>query len=384
MEYSLIATSTFGLEGVVAQELRDLGYEDIVVENARVLFSGDERDIARCNLWLRTADRVIIKMAEFKAETFEELFQGTLAVKWGDFIPLNGKMHVVGKSIKSKLFSVSDCQSIVKKAIVEAMKKKYKKDWFDEDGPVYKIEVALLKDIVTLTIDTSGAGLHKRGYRGLAGEAPLKETLAAALVLLSRWEPSRILADPFCGSGTIPIEAALIAKNIAPGLHREFVSEEWPQIPKRIWNDVRNEAAEKINDLEFRILASDIDGGVLKTARVNAQKAGVSDLIAFQKISFEEFSSKKKYGCIISNPPNGERLGEIRQVERMYKEMGEVFSGLDTWSFFILTSHPEFQRIFGRKADKNRKLYNGKLQCYYYQYFGPLPRKRWEEYTGEY
>lgn len=384
MKYSLIATSTFGLEGVVAKELRDLGYEDIVVDNARVLFSGDERDIARCNLWLRTADRVIIKMTEFKAETFEELFQGTLAIEWGDFIPSNGKMHVVGKSIKSKLFSVSDCQSIVKKAIVEAMKRKYKMSWFDEDGPVYKIEVALLKDIVTLTIDTSGAGLHKRGYRELAGEAPLKETLAAALVLLSRWEPSRILADPLCGSGTIPIEAALIGKNIAPGLYREFASEEWPQIPKRIWNEVRNEAKEKINDLEFRILASDIDGGILKTARGNAQKAGVDNLIAFQKISFEEFSSKKKYGCIISNPPYGERLGEIRQVERMYKKMGEVFYNLDTWSYFILTSHPEFQRIFGRKADKNRKLYNGKLQCYYYQYFGPLPKKKWEEYISEY
>lgn len=384
MKYSLIATSTFGLEGVVAQELRDLGYEDIVVDNARVLFSGDERDIARCNLWLRTADRVIIKMTEFKAETFEELFQGTLAIEWGDFIPSNGKMHVVGKSIKSKLFSVSDCQSIVKKAIVEAMKRKYNKSWFDEDGPVYKIEVALLKDIVTLTIDTSGAGLHKRGYRELAGEAPLKETLAAALVLLSRWEPSRILADPLCGSGTIPIEAALIGKNIAPGLYREFASEEWPQIPKRIWDEVRNEAKEKINDLEFRILASDIDGGILKTARGNAQKAGVDNLVAFQKISFEEFSSKKKYGCIISNPPYGERLGEIRQVERMYKKMGEVFSNLDTWSYFILTSHPEFQRIFGRKADKNRKLYNGKLQCYYYQYFGPLPKKKWEEYISEY
>lgn len=384
MKYSLIATSTFGLEGVVAQELRDLGYEDIIVENARVLFNGDERDIARCNLWLRTADRVTIKMTEFKAETFEELFQGTLALEWGDFIPSNGKMHVVGKSIKSKLFSVSDCQSIVKKAIVEAMKRKYKKEWFEEDGPVYKIEMALLKDIVTLTIDTSGAGLHKRGYRELAGEAPLKETLAAALVLLSKWEPSRILADLFCGSGTIPIEAALIGKNIAPGLHREFVSEQWPQIPKRIWNEIRDEAKGKINDSEFRILASDIDGGILKTARGNAQKAGVSDLVAFQKISFEEFSSKKKYGCIISNPPYGERLGEIKQVERMYKKMGEVFSNLDTWSFFILTSHPEFQRIFGKKADKNRKLYNGKLQCYYYQFFGPLPKKKWEEYNTEY
>lgn len=378
MKYTLIATSTFGLEGIVAQELKNLGYEDIVIDNARVMFNGDERDIAKCNLWLRTADRIIIKMGEFKAQTFEELFQGTLSINWGDFIPSNGKMHVVGKSVKSKLFSVSDCQAIVKKAVVESMKKKYNIQWFSEDGPIYKIEVSILKDIATLTIDTSGPGLHKRGYREMAGEAPLKETLAAAMVLISRWEPKRILADTFCGSGTIPIEAALIGKNIAPGLNRSFISEDWPQISKSIWKDVREEARFLINDNEFRILASDIDGRVLKTARDNAKKAGVDEYIAFQKLSFEEFSSKKKYGCIISNPPYGERIGEIKQVERMYVKLGEVLKKLDTWSFFILTSHPEFQKLFGKRADKNRKLYNGMIQCYFYQYLGPLPKKRWE------
>jgi putative N6-adenine-specific DNA methylase len=376
MEYTLIATSTFGLESIVAQELRDLGYEDLTVENSKVTFIGDESDIAICNMWLRTADRILIKMAEFKAESFEELFQGTLKVDWGEFIPLDGKMHVVGKSVKSKLFSVSDCQAIVKKAVVEAMKRKYKREWFSEDGPTYKIEVSLLKDIATLTIDTSGAGLHKRGYREIAGEAPLKETLAAALVLLSKWNPSRVLVDPFCGSGTIPIEAALIGKNIAPGLNRKFVCEEWPQMSKELWDEVRTYARQKINKEEFRILASDINGNLLKTARENAQKAGVGEYIAFQKLPMQEFSSKKKYGCIICNPPYGERIGEAKEVEKLYKDMGEVFSKLDTWSIFVLTSHPEFQKLYGKKADKNRKLYNGRIQCYYYQYFGPLPPKR--------
>lgn len=376
MEYTLIATATFGLESIVAKELEDLGYDELEVENGKVTFRGDESDIALCNIWLRTADRVLIKMGEFKAESFEELFQGTKAIEWGEFIPEDGKMHVVGKSIKSKLFSVPDCQSIVKKAVVEKMKEHYRRDWFEEDGPVYKIEVALLKDIVTLTIDTSGAGLHKRGYRELAGEAPLKETLAAALVLLSRWEPSRVLADPFCGSGTIAIEAALIGKNIAPGLNRSFVSETWPQIPKEIWDEVREFARKRISREDFRILASDIDGNILKTARENAAKAGVGDLIAFQKLPMQEFSSKKRYGCIICNPPYGERLGELKEVEALYKDMGRVFKELEDWSFFVLTSHPDFQKLYGKKATKNRKLFNGRIQCYYYQYFGPLPPKR--------
>lgn len=376
MDYTLIATATFGLESIVAQELKDLGYENLKVENGKVTFEGDEMDIALCNIWLRTADRVLIKVAEFKAESFEELFQGTRAVDWGELIPQNGKMHVVGKSVKSKLFSVPDCQSIVKKAIVERMKDTYRVEWFPEDGPTYKIEIGILKDIATITIDTSGPGLHKRGYRELAGEAPLKETLAAALVLLSRWNPSRPLADPFCGSGTIAIEAALIGKNIAPGLNRSFVSEGWPQIPKSVWEDIRRDAQNRINREEFNILASDFDGRILKTARANAEKAGVSEFISFQKLPMEEFSSKRKYGCIICNPPYGERLGEAKEVEKLYKRMGEVFLPLETWSHFILTAHEDFQRLFGKRADKNRKLYNGRLLCYYYQYLGPLPPKR--------
>lgn len=377
MKYTIIATSTFGIESVVADEIRKLGYEKIQVENGRVIFEGNERDIARCNIWLRTSDRILIKLAEFKAESFEDLFQGTLKINFGDFIPENGNMHVVGKSVKSKLFSVPDCQSIVKKAIVESMKRKYKKQWFEEDGPEYKIEISLLKDTAELTLDTSGFGLHKRGYREIAGEAPLKETLAASMVLLSRWEPSRILADPLCGSGTIAVEAALIGKNIAPGLKRDFAAEKWPGFKNEVWDDVRKEAEAQINDLDFRILASDINGRILKTARDNAQKAGVEDYIAFQKLPVQEFRSRKKYGCVICNPPYGERLGEMKEVENLYRDMGKVFSELEDWSFFILTSHPEFQKLFGEKSTKNRKVYNGRIQCYYYQYFGKLPSKKY-------
>ena len=379
MEYTLIATSTFGLEKVVANELKELGYDDLIIENGKVTFKGDEMDIVTCNMWLRTADRVLIKLAQFKAESFEELFQGTLAVNWGDIIPITGFMHVVGKSVKSALHSVPDCQSIVKKAVIEGMKRKYRRDLFPEDGVEYKIEVAILKDIVTLTLDTTGAGLHKRGYRELAGEAPMKETLAAALVLISKWDPSRILADPFCGSGTIAIEAAMIGKNIAPGLNRTFVSEGWDIIPHTLWEDIRRHAKNSINDKNFKILASDINGRLLSTARGNAKKAAVEDCIAFQKLDVKEFSNRKKYGFIITNPPYGERIGEMREVEHLYKTMGEVFMKLDSWSYFVITSHPDFEKIFGKKAVKNRKLYNGRLKCYYYQYFGEKPNKEMEK-----
>lgn len=369
MDYTIIATTTFGIEAITAKELKDLGYEDLKVEDGKVTFSGDEMDIAITNIWLRTADRILIKMAEFKAESFEELFQGTLSVPWGDLMPVNANMHIVGKSIKSKLFSVPDCQSIVKKAVVEAMKKKYNRDWFSEDGPEYKIEVALLKDIVTLTIDTTGAGLHKRGYRKNSGGAPLKETLAAALVFISKWEPSKSLADVCCGSGTIAIEAAMIGKNIAPGLNRSFNCETWPGTDKKMWEQVREGARKAINKEEFRILASDIDTWVLRTAKDNAEKAGVSEYIAFQKLPMKEFSSKKKYGYIISNPPYGERMGEEKEVEELYRDFGKLYLSLDAWSIFVITPHKDFQKLFGKKADKNRKLYNGKIQCYYYQYF---------------
>jgi putative N6-adenine-specific DNA methylase len=368
MEYTIIATATFGLEKVVANELKELGYDELKIENGKVTFTGNERDIAICNIWLRTADRILINMAEFKAESFEDLFQGTVKVEWGDLIPQDGIMHVTGKSIKSLLHSVPDCQSIVKKAVIESMKRKYETEWFEENASVYKIEVGILKDIVTLTVDTTGPGLHKRGYREEAGEAPLKETLAAALVLLTKWDTSKILADPFCGSGTIPIEAAMIAKNIAPGLYRSFVSEEWPNFNKKVWTEVRRHAHTIINDKEITIYASDIDKRVLNKARDNARNAGVSECIYFKELPVAEFGSTYSEGVIVCNPPYGERLLEEEEIKILYKSMGEVFSKLNNWSNFILTAHPDFHNLFGKKADKNRKLYNGKLLCYYYQY----------------
>jgi len=379
-KFDLIATATFGLESVVAREVKNLGYDDIKTENARVNFTGDEEAICRCNLWLRSADRVFIKMGEFPARTFDELFERTKALPWGDILPENASFPVQGKSVKSALFSVPDCQAIVKKAIVEKMKQKYKRQWFDEDGPKFTIEVGLLKDIATITIDTSGAGLHKRGYRQTAGDAPLKETLAAAMVNLSYWNPDRILMDPMCGSGTIPIEAAMIGRNMATGLKRSFASEEWPLIPSRYWKAAREEAEDAIDRTkEFRILASDIDGRVLRTARMNAQLAGVEDFVAFQTLPLKEVRSRKKYGCIITNPPYGERLGEQKEAERIYREMGEVFRELDTWSFYVLTSHKGFERFFGRQADRKRKLYNGRIQVDYYQFYGPRPPKKYDE-----
>jgi putative N6-adenine-specific DNA methylase len=375
LKYTLIATAAFGLESVVVRELNKLGYEDVTVENGRISFTGDERDIARCNIWLRTADRILIETARFKATDFEELFQGALKVRWEDIIPNNGKMHITGKTVRSKLFSLSASQSVVKKAVIEAMKREYGPSEFPETGPVYKIEVSLMKDVASLTIDTTGPGLHKRGYRRDTGEAPLRETLAAGIVLLSGWRPDRILADPLCGSGTIAIEAALIAKNIAPGLKRSFVSETWWQIPEHVWHSVRNEARGQMNDVSFQILASDIDALVLRKARGNAERAGIADLIAFQKLSMDQFRSRKKYGYIICNPPYGERLSDEAEVRQLYKTMGETFSQLDAWSFFILTAHSGFERLFGKKATRNRKLYNGMIQCYLYEYFGPKPRK---------
>lgn len=369
MDFELIATTTFGIEAVTAKELKELGYEDLKVENGKITFSGDEMDIAIANTHLRTAERVFIKMGEFKAISFEELFQGTLAIDWGKLIPEDGKMHVVGKSIKSTLYSVPDCQSIVKKAIVKSMQRTYNKEFFSEDGPIYKIEVAILKDIVTLSIDTSGAGLHKRGYREHAGQAPLKETLAASLVLISKWRGEEQLIDPFCGSGTILIEGALIAANIAPGLNRTFVSETWPIMKKEVWEQVREGARRSIKEVDMQLIGFDIDDRVLRTARRNAELAGVAKYIDFQKKDFRDFSSKRKYGFIITNPPYGERLGEKSEVEQLYRWFGKVRKMLPTWEINIFTSFENFQNVFGIKADKNRKLYNGRLLCYYYQYF---------------
>ena len=375
----LIATATFGLEAVVAREVRNLGYQEVTVEDGRVTFTADEAAICRANLWLRSADRVLLKMGSFEATTFEELFQKTRALPWPEWLPVNANFPVNGKSIKSKLHSVPDCQAIVKKAVVEKMKEKYRREWFDEDGPRYSIEVALLKDVATLTVDTSGAGLHKRGYRKLSSEAPLKETLAAGMINLARWFDDRVFMDPLCGSGTIPVEAALIGLNIAPGNKRSFDAQLWPAVPEKLWHEARAEAADLVKkDCKLRIIGTDIDEKVLSLARYHAQAAGVAEHIHFQRLPVSEVRTKSKYGYIVCNPPYGERLGEAKEVEALYREMGRVFGSLDTWSYYIITSYPRFEQLFGRKADKRRKLYNGRIECHYYQYFGPRPPRRVE------
>lgn len=369
MEYNLIATTTFGLEAITAKELKALGYEDLKTENGKVYFTGDEMDIAIANIHVRTADRILIKMAQFEARSFEELFQGTKKVNWGGLIPKEGVMHVVGKSIKSTLYSVPDCQSIVKKAIVDSMTNSYGIEHFEECGPVYKIEVAILKDVVTLSVDTSGPGLHKRGYREFAGAAPLKETLAASMVLISRWKDSFTLVDPFCGSGTILIEAAMIMQNIAPGLCRSFVCETWPTMEKEMFEQVREGAKKGIKNKDIKLIGYDVDDSILRVARNNAMKAGVAKYIDFHKRDFKDFSSNDKYSFIITNPPYGERLGEKREVEELYRIFGQNKTKLDNWDFNILTSYEGFENVCGVKSSKNRKLYNGTIKCYYYQYF---------------
>jgi putative N6-adenine-specific DNA methylase len=374
MNYELIATSAMGLEAIVAKEVRELGYE-CEVENSRITFKGDELAIARSNMWLRTADRVKIKAGEFKAYTFDELFEKTKAIPWEQFLPENAEFPVSGKSQKSKLFSVSDCQAIVKKAIVERLRTHYKKTgWFEENGPLFKIEVSLVKDVATLTIDTSGSGLHKRGYRVDQGEAPLKETLAAALVMLTNWTPDRPFSDPFCGSGTIAIEAALIGQNIAPGFNREFVSEEWDWIPSSIWDQARTEAEDLAKyDQPLDIVGSDIDHRMVKISEENAFEAGLGDLVTFKQMRVQDFNPKKDYGVIVSNPPYGERLGDKKAVEQMYKEMGKVLIPLDTWSVYIMTSNEDFEKLYGKPATKKRKLFNGFIRTDLYQYWGKRP-----------
>ncbi|WP_394579614.1 THUMP domain-containing class I SAM-dependent RNA methyltransferase [Cytobacillus firmus] len=373
-KYDLIATTAMGLEALAAKEVRDLGYE-CEVENGRITFKGDEAAIVRSNLWLRTADRVRIKVGEFKATSFDELFEKTKALPWERYMPENAEFPVSGKSVKSKLFSVSDCQAIVKKAIVERMRTKYNKTgWLEENGPLFKIEVALHKDVALLTIDASGSGLHKRGYRAGQGEAPLKETLAAALVMLTNWNPDKPFADPFCGSGTIPIEAALIGQNIAPGFNREFISEGWSWIPEKVWEDARNEAEDLANyDQPLDITGADIDHRMVKIAEENAFEAGLGDLINFKQMQVRDFTTAKEYGVIVGNPPYGERLGEKAAVQRMYAEMGSAFAPLDTWSIYILTSDEEFETHYGRKATKKRKLFNGFIRTDFYQYWGKRP-----------
>ena len=377
MVYQLIATAAFGVESVVKRELSWLGVEDARAENGKIYFTGDEEMLCRANLWLRCADRVLLNMGSFRATTFEELFQGTKAVAWEKLLGKNGAFPVSGKSVKSPLHSVPNCQKIVKKAIAERLKSVYGVEWLEETGPEYKIEVALLNDQVTLTVDTSGSGLHKRGYRDKAGQAPLKETLACAMLYISRWKKDRVLLDPLCGSGTIPIEAAMMAMNMAPGLSRSFAFESWPQIPAALWSRIKAEAESAVQwDAPVRIYGSDIDYFALKLAMEHAEKAGVADKIHLQKLDLADTSSRFQYGFIITNPPYGERLSDKAAVEALYRKMGRHFSSFDTWSYYILTSHENFESCFGRRADKKRKLYNGMLKCDYYQFFGPRPPKK--------
>jgi len=372
MKLELIATATFGLEAVVKRELEDLGFKILKSEDAKITFMGDERAIARSNLWLRCADRVQLKMGEFDAFEFEELFQQTKALPWEEWIPLDGKFVVSGTSVKSKLYSVPACQSIVKKAIVEKLKETYGVENFAETGAEYPVKVTILKDKATLTIDTTGAGLHKRGYRVKDVKAPIKETLAAALVKLSFWREGRLLVDPCCGSGTIPIEAALIGKNIASGLSRKFISEGWENISDKIWKEERKAAFEAINDdADIRILAFDIDKNAIAAAKENAEEAGVDDCISFDVMDIHKLNIEEERCVILANPPYGERIGEEEEIKKIYKSLKRLAESNPTLSFFVITADKNFEAAtFGKPADRRRKLYNGRIETCYYQFHG--------------
>lgn len=377
--YELIAPCHFGLEAVLKREIVDLGYEISQVEDGRVTFIGDAEAICRANVFLRTAERVLLKAGSFRAETFEELFQNTKSVAWENFIPQDGRFWVAkASSIKSKLFSPSDIQRIMKKAMVEQMKTAYKASVLPETGSSYPLRVFLYKDQVTVGIDSSGDSLHKRGYRTLTSKAPITETLAAALILLTPWKPDRILVDPFCGSGTFPIEAAMMAANIAPGMNRSFVAEDWKNlIPRKCWYEAMDEANELVDDtVETDIQGYDIDGEIVKAARANAQSAGVDHMIHFQQRPVSALSHPKKYGFLITNPPYGERLEDKENLPDLYRELGQRFSGLDSWSAYIISAYEDAEKYIGRKADKNRKIYNGMMKTYFYQFLGAKPPAR--------
>lgn len=378
--FELIVPCHFGLEAVMKKEILDLGYEVSQVEDGRVTFIGDAEAICRANIFLRTTERVLLKVGSFHAETFEDLFQGTRAIPWEEYLPKDAKFWVAkASSIKSKLFSPSDIQSIMKKAMVERMKKAYGIEWFPENGASFPLRVFLHKDTVTVALDTTGESLHKRGYRTLTSKAPITETLAAALIMLTPWKSDRILVDPFCGSGTFPIEAAMIAANMAPGMNREFLSEDWKHlIPRKCWYDAMDEANDLVDlSVQTDIQGYDIDGDIVRAARANAKAAGVDELIHFQQRSVSDLSHPKKYGFLITNPPYGERIEDKKNLPELYKTIGERFAELDSWSAYIITAYEDTERYFGRKADKNRKIYNGMMKTYFYQFLGPkLPRKR--------
>ncbi len=374
-----IAPCHFGLEAVLKREIQDLGYEISQVEDGRVTFYGGIEAVCRANIFLRTAERILLKVGSFKAVSFDELFEKTKSLPWEDYIPADGKFWVTkASSVKSRLFSPSDIQSIMKKAMVERLKTRYRIQWFTEDGASYPVRVFLMKDIVTVGIDTSGTSLHKRGYRPAAGKAPISETLAAALIMLTPWKGDRILVDPFCGSGTFPIEAAMMAANIAPGMNRSFTAEAWTNlVEKKYWYQAADEAEAGINDsIDTDIQGYDADGDVIRTARQNAENAGVGHLIHFQQRPVKELSHPKKYGFIITNPPYGERLEDKAKLPALYREFGESFKRLDSWSAYMITSYEDAERYFGRKADKNRKIYNGMLKTYFYQFLGPKPPRQ--------
>lgn len=378
MKLRLVATAVFGMEAIVADEIKKMGYENIVTENGRVLFDSDIEGMVRANLWLRTPERIFILMGTFKAKTFVSLFDQINAMPWEAYIPKDAAFPVDAKSVKSTLFSLSDIQSITKKAIVNRLKKLYKTEWFSEDKETYKILVAILKDEVSVMIDTSGSGLHRRGYRERGNEAPMKETLAAGLLKISNWKPNMPLIDPCCGSGTIVIEAAMIARNIAPGLNRKFAFESFRWVSEDIVKRLRKEAYEAINHTleDPYIQGYDIDARSIAIARENAELAGVEDLIHFQVRDLKDFSTQIPYGHIIINPPYGERLEEKREVEKLYQLMGKVFAKYPRWSKYIITSYEDFETAYGSKATKNRKLYNGRIKTYFYQYYGERPPKQ--------
>ena len=378
----LIAPCHFGLESVLKREIQDLGYEIVEVEDGRVTFRGDEQAISRANIFLRTAERVLVKVGSYKATTFDEMFEKTKSIPWEQYIPKDGKFWVAkAASVKSKLFSPSDIQSIMKKAMVERLKSQYRIEWFPEDGASYPLRVFLMKDIVTIGLDSSGISLHKRGYRQLSGIAPITETLAAALLMLTPWHKDRILVDPFCGSGTFPIEAAMMAANIAPGMNRSFMAEQWNNItPRKLWYEAVNEANDLMQeDVKVDIQGYDIDPEVIKSARKNAEDAGVEEMIHFQQREVKNLRHPKKYGFIITNPPYGERMEEREALPQLYREFGQSFQQLDSWSAYMITGYEDAERYFGKKADKNRKIYNGMLKTYFYQFLGPKPLRRTKE-----
>jgi putative N6-adenine-specific DNA methylase len=375
-DIELIATSSFGLEAVVSRELKALGYEDQTVADGKVIFRAGPEAICRANLWLRSADRVVVKIGEFDAADFGTLFDRCAALDWARWIPENGQFPVSGKSVRSQLHSVRDCQALVKKAIVEKLKQTHRVSWFAENGPLFAVQVSLLKDVATLTLDTTGPGLHKRGYRTLTGPAPLKETLAAALILLSYWTAERPLLDPFCGTGTIPIEAALWARNRAPGLGRQFAADDWPTLDRRFWHEAREEANDRaMRDGRLAIVGSDIDEQSLAMSRKHARQAGVEVDIRFERRDFAVAVPHGEYGCLIANPPYGERSGDVDAAEDLVRAAATVFKRFDTWSIYILSALANYEQLCRRHADRRRKLYNGRIACTYYQFHGPRPPK---------